>query len=227
VKDPTGDFNASIPVTFNLLSGLRLHTPACRLIYLSSAAVYGNAKALPIDETEPAAPISPYGFHKLVCEHLCTEFCKVYGLPTTIVRIFSAYGAGLRRQVLWDICRKALTGEALRLRGTGNESRDFIHVQDVARAIHLVSEKGCYEGEVYNIASGTETTIKELADLILTQIGQAGRVTFDNRTAVGNPLNWRADISRLIRIGFVPQVSLEEGVRTFVSWCRGELAKLG
>jgi UDP-glucose 4-epimerase len=100
MEDPAPDFGATVPVTFNLLDMLRLNAPACRFIYTSSAAVYGNPSRLPVDETEPPRPISPYGFHKLIGEHLVVEFNRVYGIAAATVRIFSAYGIGLKRQVL-------------------------------------------------------------------------------------------------------------------------------
>jgi len=221
--DPAADFSASVAVTFNVLDALRLHAPECRLIYLSSAAVYGNPERLPIQETQSFNPISPYGFHKLMSEQLCTEFFKIYNLPTAIARIFSAYGPGLRRQVLWDICQKALTQPALKLLGTGDESRDFIHGRDVAKAIYLLAEKAPCQAEVYNLANGVETTIRELAELVLDKIGQPIPLEFDGSIRVGNPVNWQADINRLSQLGFVPEVPLERGINIYAQWCRAEI----
>ena len=223
ITDPSADFSNSVSVTFNLLDSLRLYAPKCRLIYLSSAAVYGNPEKLPIQESQSLKPISPYGFHKMMSEQLCTEFFKVYNLPTAIVRIFSGYGPGLRRQVLWDMCQKALTQSALKLRGTGNESRDFIHGRDVARAIHILAEKADCEAEVYNLANGVETTIKELAELMLAKLGEYVPVEFDNVTPVGTPINWQADMSKLTKLGFTPEVTIERGVNVYVQWCRAEI----
>ena len=104
LEDPLADFQAHVEVTFNLLNAMRLEAPRCRVIFLSSAAVYGNPASLPIGEDHDLRPVSPYGFHKLMGEKLCAEFSEVYGVPTAIARIFSAYGAGLRRQVIADLC---------------------------------------------------------------------------------------------------------------------------
>src|SRR5438552_189686 len=82
-----------------------------------------------------ARRLSPYGYHKRQAELICEEFSRVYALPTAVARIFSAYGPGLRRQVVWDICEKALATGKLELRGTGAESRDFIHAADIARGL--------------------------------------------------------------------------------------------
>jgi UDP-glucose 4-epimerase len=223
LTDPAADFYGNTLLTFELLNALRLYAPSCRFIFLSSAAVYGNPEFLPVTETLSNAPLSPYGFHKWQCEQICLEFTKVYGLPTTSVRIFSAYGPGLRRQVLWDICWKAITKNSVTLQGTGYESRDFIHALDIAKALMVLATSAPMEGEVYNLASGKEVSISELANMILNALEYDCTPQFDGVLPVGNPLNWQADISKLNALGFIPSVPLEMGVKTFANWCRAEL----
>ncbi len=219
VMDPAPDFYNGVPTTFEILDALRLHQPKCSFAFLSSAAVYGNPGTLPISEKALVNPISPYGFHKLQCELLCKEFSQVYGLRTTSLRVFSAYGPGLRRQVVWDIVQKALTNPTLRLQGTGNESRDFIHAEDISGAVMAIVKNGLFEGEVYNVATGREVTIAELAEIILTSLGIRKRIEFDGIVPVGVPQNWQADISKLQRLGFSPTILLEQGIKDFVDWC--------
>ncbi|MBR8834034.1 MAG: SDR family oxidoreductase [Stigonema ocellatum SAG 48.90 = DSM 106950] len=223
VTDPAADFHANTVLTFELLNSLRLYAPSCRFIFLSSAAVYGNPESLPITENQSLAPLSPYGFHKWQCEQLCLEFAKVYGLPTGSVRIFSAYGPGLRRQVLWDICQKAITQNFVKLQGTGQESRDFIHALDIAKALIVVANCAPMQGEVYNLASGCEVTISELANMVLTALEYEGVPQFDGVVPAGTPLNWQANVSKLASLGFTASVTLEQGVKTFAKWCRAEL----
>ena len=223
-EDPATDFHDSVIVTFELLNALRLHAPACRTVLLSSAAVYGNPASLPICETETPAPLSPYGFHKLQCEGLAGEFRRVYGLAVGSARIFSAYGKGLRRQVVWDICARALAPGALRLRGTGAESRDFIHATDVAGALASILEKAPLQGECYNVASGQETTIATLARQLLRHLGQAGEAQFGEAENPDDPKNWRADITRLEKLGFRPRVSLDRGLAEVAEWAAAEAA---
>jgi UDP-glucose 4-epimerase len=146
MAEPKPDFEANAVLTFELLDALRLHAPRCRLLFLSSAAVYGDPAALPVTEDQSVAPLSPYGYHKRHAELLCEEFSRIYGLPTAVVRIFSAYGPGLRRQVLWDICSRALMTGHLSLGGTGEESRDFIHAGDVAAGLRVLAERAAAEG---------------------------------------------------------------------------------
>lgn len=224
VEDPASDFYDGSVMTFELLNALRLHAPGCRFVLLSSAAVYGNPRSLPVSEEEPTLPISPYGFHKLQCELLSLEFARVYGLATASVRVFSAYGAGLRRQVIWDICEKMATWKSLELHGTGKESRDFVHAADVTRALALVAETAPMEGEAYNIGSGRQVSIAELASMILNMLGFEDRPHFDGIMTRGNPIHWQADITKIKSLGFSPKIGLEEGIRSFVNWCREESA---
>jgi UDP-glucose 4-epimerase len=223
VADPTADFYSNTLLTLEMLDALRLKAPKCRFVFLSSAAVYGNPRSLPICEDQPTQPLSPYGFHKLQGEQLCLEFAKIYGVPTASARIFSAYGPGLRRQVMWDICHKAIVQNEVNLQGTGRESRDFIHALDIANALMLIANKAPMVGEAYNLATGEEVTIEMLANQILTSLEYSNLPQFDGIVPVGNPLNWQADISKLRALGFSPTVSLNRGVKTFTSWCRAEL----
>jgi UDP-glucose 4-epimerase len=223
VSEPASDFYTNSVVTFELLNALRLHSPKCKFIFLSSAAVYGNPQSLPVSETQTVAPISPYGFHKLMCEQMCLEFTKVYDLPTASLRIFSAYGPGLRRQVVWDICQKVITQKSLVLQGTGQESRDFIHALDIAKAVNVVANSAPMCGEVYNLTTGEEVTIANLAQMVLEALEENCIPQFDGVVPAGNPLNWQADISKLRSLGFTPSVSLLQGIKTFANWCRAEL----
>lgn len=223
VSNPSADFYGNTVLTFELLHALYRNVPSCRFIFLSSAAVYGNPESLPVSETQTCAPLSPYGFHKLQCEQLCLEFSKVYGLSTASVRIFSAYGPGLRRQVLWDICHKVITEKSLKLQGTGQESRDFIHALDIAEALKVVATKAPMQGEFYNLGTGREVNIAALADIVLNALKANQIPHFDQIVPVGTPLNWRADISKLQQLGFNPSIPLEQGVKTFAIWCCAEL----
>ena len=226
VEDPASDFYDGSVITFELLNALRLYAPGCRFILLSSAAVYGNPRSLPVNEDEPTLPISPYGFHKLQCELLSLEFARVYGLATASVRVFSAYGAGLRRQVIWDICEKIAKWKSLELQGTGKETRDFVHAADVTRALALIAETAPMEGEAYNIGSGKQVSITELANMIREMLGFKDQPCFDGIVPRGNPLHWQADITRIKSLGFSPQIELEEGIQSFVNWCREELSRV-
>ena len=223
IIEPDIDFQSNTALTFEILNALRINAPSCRFIFLSSAAVYGNPESLPIGETQRCNPISPYGFHKLQSEQLCLEFSKVYDLPTASVRIFSAYGPGLRRQVLWDICRQAIYQPIVKLQGSGKESRDFIHALDIAKALLIVATSAPMQVEAYNFASGREVTVSELTKMVFKSLDYKGSVEFDRIVPVGTPINWQADVTKLGSLGITDFLSLERGVLVYANWSYAEL----
>jgi UDP-glucose 4-epimerase len=222
MQDPAGDYFANGVLTFEILEALRREAKGCRMIYLSSAAVYGNPERLPVREVDPVLPLSPYGYHKRIGELVCEEYSRIYGIPATVVRIFSAYGPGLRRQVVWDIFRRLLSGEKLRLHGTGKESRDFVHAADVSRGLELFAREKDKGYAVYNLGSGRETSIAELAQIAARVMEADCAVEFDGEAALGQPVNWRADIGRACEVGYEARVTIEEGVRSLAAWVQAE-----
>ena len=127
LDNPAQDFDRTVVTTRDVLEYLRISAPGAALVYPSSAAVYGRATTLPIDEDAPLVPISPYGAHKEIAEGMSRSYAETFGLRVAIVRLFSAYGAELRKQLLWDACRKVAGGDC-RFDGTGKQTRDWVHV---------------------------------------------------------------------------------------------------
>jgi UDP-glucose 4-epimerase len=223
VANPLADFRHSVGVLAALADALRRLAPSARLLLISSAAVYGQPERLPVDEEAPLRPVSPYGFHRLACELVLSECNELYGLPAASLRVFSAYGERLRRQILWDVCRMAVEDRAVVLDGTGEESRDFVHASDVAQAVRCVAERGAFRGEAYNTATGEETSIRRVAELLLDALGIGAALEFTGRRRAGDPLNWQADVSRIGRLGFRPIVTMEAGAASYARWARNEL----
>lgn len=220
--NPYKDFSLNTVNVLKILDAIRTHSPRCSLINLSSAAVYGNPERLPIPETATLAPTSPYGCHKLYSERICSEYSKYFGVGTCSLRIFSAYGPGLRKQILWDITQKARQNDTVRLFGTGMESRDFIFIDDIVRAIETVIYHGLFSETVFNVATGVETRIRDLAQELLSEIGYTGSLEFSGNDRPGDPINWRADISALSLHGFKPSIDIHQGVRNYASWLKEE-----
>jgi nucleoside-diphosphate-sugar epimerase len=221
---PFSDFESNALDTMKVLDAIRKNQAGCHYIHLSSAAVYGNPRQLPITEDAPLKPLSPYGWHKMLSEHLCLEYSSIYGLKTLAVRPFSVYGPGLRKQLLWDLflkCKDA-KNNVVELWGTGNESRDFIFIKDLVRCIHLLIDNGAKNGEVYNLASGIETTIREVAMLLVGQLNPEITISFNQMVREGDPLNWRADITRISRLNFKPAYSLEQGLKIVSQWMKDQ-----
>ncbi|MCL0048709.1 GDP-mannose 4,6-dehydratase [Dehalococcoidia bacterium] len=218
VENPYKDFTSGALVTFHLLDCLRRFSPECKTIYPSSAAVYGNPASLPISENCPLNPISPYGYHKILCEAICNQFSNLYDLHIYILRIFSAYGPGLRKQIIWDIFNRIKKGKQLVLYGTGNESRDFVYIDDIIKAADIILNCSGNNYDVHNIASGQETSIRELAELIVRELNIDVPIVFSGVTKKGDPENWRADISKIRDLGFEPRIGLKEGILKLKDW---------
>lgn len=212
-ESPDADRTASLDVFRSVLETVDGGT---RVVFVSSAAVYGNPNELPVPESAPLLPISAYGRHRVACEELLRDS----GLPFVIARVFSAYGEGLRRQVLWDIARKALAGGVVELLGTGDESRDFVHVEDVGEAIAAIASETALEDAAVNVGSGEETTIRQLAELLVSELATGAVLRFTGCRREADPLRWRADVSALSRLGWRPQVGIDEGVRRYAAWVR-------
>jgi UDP-glucose 4-epimerase len=227
VRDPFDDFDRTVPGTASLLAAAAKSSKPPKLVYFSSAAVYGEPRILPIREDSPIRPISPYGAHKAACEALLEHYARIHGLRVAILRIFSAYGEGLRRQFFWDLAGRALEARALgasevSVLGAGDESRDFIHASDVARAARLVAE-GMGDGlEVYNVAAGEETTIAWAAERLLRLLGLDLAFRFEGVAVPGNPSRWQGETSRLGALGFRPEQSLEQRLPALAAWIAAE-----
>jgi Nucleoside-diphosphate-sugar epimerases len=214
------DFKLTVMPTFNILSSIRNYRPECKFLYLSSAAVYGNPRHLPVPEEETANPISPYGFHKLQAENICMEFFKLFTLPIALVRIFSAYGEGLQKQLLWDINLMIKQEGKVELFGTGEETRDFINIVDLVSAIRLIAEKSAFKGDIYNIANGCQIKVRELAQLLIEEYSFDISMRFNGQVRPGDPLYWQADIGKIVALGYQQQILPQEGVRAYVNWFR-------
>lgn len=228
VVNPMADLDGNLHSLYQLLIALKGIEKKPKIIFMSSAAVYGNPKQLPIRETDEPAPISPYGLHKLMAERLCHYYNQVHGYRICSLRIFSVYGSangnGLRKQIFWDIYQKYQSTGEIKLFGTGSETRDFIHVNDILQAMECVI---AYDGpeEVFNVANGEEETIRHIAQIYAKELGESTDiVSFSGEKKEGDPLNWRADISLLKKIGYKKTVDFEEGVRGYVHWVREQEA---
>lgn len=218
VLHPNSDFEANTLAVVKVLDTLRKFQPLCKYLQISSAAVYGNPNQLPVKETARIAPLSPYGYHKWMCEILCKEYHELYNINIAIIRPFSVYGNGLRKQLFWDICEKLSHMDHIHLFGSGNESRDFLHIEDLCKLINAVIDQSAFEGDIYNAATGTETTIREIADIFQSTFPGNKKISFSSEVKPGDPINWNADVSKIKNIGFEPVISLATGIPDYIHW---------
>lgn len=217
-ENPAIDFEQNVLLTHSLYETLARVSPRTHTVLLSSAAVYGQPTELPITEATPVAPLSPYGFHKYLAEVAAQQWHQEAGLSTLILRVFSAYGPGLQKQVLFDIYQKSRAGKVIELAGSGNEQRDFVHIADLVETISWAIENRPAGYELLNIASGRSITIRELAKRFLAELNWQGTLRFNRLNPQGMPKCWRAAPNRLQSLGRLPQVGLEEGLSDYARW---------
>jgi len=215
VDRPRFDFETNAVATFNLCEALA-RSGRARLVYLSSAMVYGIPKTCPLPETHAVAPFLPYAASKLAGEHAVSAFCRTYGMAATIGRAFTLYGPGENPRVaggeVSQFLRCHLRGLPIDAAGdVDRKTRDFCHVEDLVQGLLLLAVRGG-NGEVYNIGSGTETSLRELADVIAAATGSPTRLRSDGRVTE-DTYRMVADITRLRELGYRPRVALLDGVR--------------
>jgi UDP-glucose 4-epimerase len=217
-QSPVTDHQENVMAFLQVAEALRRYAPSAYLMLLSSAAVYGNPSSLPIHETAHTKPISPYGFHKLQAELIAQEYATCFQLRISALRLFSCYGEGQRKLLLWDLCKKMEQPGTLELKGKGNESRDFIHVQDVASFVLHLATNPPMGFSLFNVASGMESSIREIAEKLVENFDPKRNVDFEGKENTGNPDNWCANIEAMKGTGFTPAVELEEGIRRYARW---------
>jgi UDP-glucose 4-epimerase len=225
VEDPAFDYTLNLDTTFRLLEVLRVAERRPRLVYTSSAAVYGDPQRLPIHESDPTVPISPYGVGKLAAERYVAVFSALYGITASSVRLFSVSGPRQRKQVVYDLIDR-LAGDPSRLAviGDGTQERDFAFVEDVAAAIVHVGTDAQGAGEVFNVASGTSHSIAQLVTAISAAMGLDPEIAYTGSIRPGDAERWTVDTTALTDIGFTSATSLTDGLRATWDWYRADRA---
>lgn len=221
---PQEDLRASLSTWANVLESARRAEAEPVVVFFSSAAVYGQP-TLPAAESGEVAPISPYGFHKAACELLAREYAECFGQRTLVCRLFSVFGPRQRRLLVWELYER-LRGrdDTVSLEGTGRESRDYLHVDDVATALEGLLVNGAAGYSVVNIGRGEETTVSDLAEQLRALLAPEKAVQWRGNARPGDPARWCADTSHLRALvpGWAPQ-PLALGLRECVeAWDRGE-----
>jgi UDP-glucose 4-epimerase len=224
---PQEDLRASLSTWSNLLESVRRAEGEPLAVFFSSAAVYGQPP-LPVGEARAADPISPYGFHKAACELVAREYAECFGQRILVCRLFSVFGPRQRRLLVWELYERLRgPGDTFWLEGTGRESRDYLHVRDVAAAVEgLLRGGGATDGgcSIVNVGRGEETTVSDLADGLRDLLAPEKSVRWRGHARRGDPERWCADTSRLRELvpGWTPQplsLALRECTE---AWDRGE-----
>lgn len=214
---PLQDFQRTVVATIALLEFVRIYVPQARVVYPSSAGVYGVAESLPIAESALTKPASPYGVHKKISEDLCRSYAQNFGLSVAIVRFFSVYGVGLRKQLLWDACLKIKRNETAFF-GGGSETRDWLHINDAVALLMVAAEHASPSCAIVNGGSGISPTVKDVLGEIFKIFGRNDEPKFQGVSRSGDPLHYMADISLAKTWSHVVSVSWRDGVREYVDW---------
>jgi len=223
VEQPEMAVRNNIEGVLNVLEACRKHD--LKMVFASSCEVYGSNfyPQISMDEKHPLRPQSPYGTSKLFGDFLCQTYRKIYGLQINITRCFNFFGPYQREDdygaAIAIFTRRVLNGESPIVFGDGRQTRDYTYIDDIVRAYDIAINNDFGDTPV-NFCSGKETSINELADLIIWACGKKGEIQrkygparkWELRHSWGNP-------SRALReFGWEPEISLEEGLRRYVEW---------
>jgi UDP-glucose 4-epimerase len=163
LSDPPLSHETNVTATIDVLELARRED--ARVVLASSAAIYGNPASVPIYETDPKRPESPYGVDKLAADSYARVYGARFDVPVVVLRYFNVYGPGANAGVIEAFAERATSGEPLVIHGDGEQTRDFVHVEDVVRATLAATETDD-TGRAYNVGTGDRTSIEALADLV-------------------------------------------------------------
>jgi UDP-glucuronate 4-epimerase len=183
-----------------------------RFVFASSSSVYGDSERYPTSEQDRPQPVSPYGMTKLAAEHLCRIYWKAYSVPTVALRYFTIFGPRQRPDMAFNrFIRAALDNESIEIFGDGMQIRDFTYVSDAVAATISAGLRG-QPGEIYNVAGGSQTSVREVVQILEELLGR--EVACDYGPPMAGDARRTAADSRAARrdLGFEPKVPLREGL---------------
>jgi UDP-glucose 4-epimerase len=226
IDNPIQDSQVNVIGTLNVLEAAR-NAGVRKIVYSSSAGIFGELKHLPIAEDHPTEPDTPYGVSKLAAEKLCLVYAHLYPLEAISLRYFNVYGVNQRYDAYGNVmpifARWLLNGEPLVIYDDGEQTRDFVNVQDVAWANLLAATAEGVSG-AFNIASGTAITINHLAEL-MRGLGTNDVGVEYQPPRKGDVRDSLADISLAeSTLEFQPRVDIENGLKEYIAWAAEEMA---
>jgi UDP-glucose 4-epimerase len=222
-KNPRDDFATNIGGTLNVLMAAR-EARVERVVYSSSTSIYGNPRSIPINEDDLIVPLSPYAVSKLGGEHYCLAFYESYGLPISVVRYSNIFGPGQRPDnpycgVVSKFLTSAYLGEPLSIHGDGLQTRDFTYIDDAVEATLLTAIHPRAEGEVFNVGTGIETSVADLARMVGVAVGRETTVQSIDRRDIDNIRRRVVNIEKARRmLHWVPQVRMQRGLDRTAEW---------
>jgi UDP-glucose 4-epimerase len=228
ISDPTESLDVNLLGTQNVYDAAA-RASVRRIVYASSASVYGNPTSLPMKEDGPLAPLTPYCVAKLAGEQLLSFYAQRSKLSWMALRFFNVYGPGqptdaYYTSVVLTFLRRLAAGESPVIDGRGEQSMDFVHVTDVARSVGLALDSDA-SGHVLNVGTGTQTTVAQLADHLIKALGVDVQPVFRPREVLVTQREASIDRIREV-LGWEPTVELAEGLASVVEHLKvtGELS---
>jgi len=218
MENPTEDFDTNARGTLNVLEKARKDDS--RVVFASSAAIYGNPSIMPTPESYGFHPFSCYGLSKVVGEEYCDMYARQYGLKVTVVRFANVYGSRCHGVISDFFDKIGRNPTELEIIGTGLQSRDFVHVSDVVEALSLAATSRKAVGETFNIGFGKTTKIIDLAKMILEILKLSGKtiITTTNVSWHGDIDSIWFDIGKIGKeLGWTPKIRLEDHIRTLLA----------
>ncbi|MFX0202196.1 MAG: NAD-dependent epimerase/dehydratase family protein [Candidatus Hodarchaeota archaeon] len=222
-KRPREDFNVNAGGMLNILIAARKYGIE-KIVYSSSASVYGNARYLPINEDDRLNILNPYAASKLSAENYCMAFYESYDLPVTILRYSNVFGTNQSPSnpycgVVSKFFTSVLSGEPPQIHGDGEQTRDFTFVDDVVEATMLAALSPKVVGEVLNVGTGKETTVRHLANIIIGLSGKDLRPLYIDRRDIDNLRRRVLNIEKIRKnLRWIPSIPLEEGLSKTYEW---------
>jgi nucleoside-diphosphate-sugar epimerase len=220
IDDPVLDSTTNLMGTLQVLEGMRRHKVG-RIVYSSSAAIFGELITPTIGENHPQNADSPYGVSKLAAEKMILAYAGIYNITAICLRYFNIYGINQRFDLYGNVipifAKRLFSGEPITIYGDGTQTRDFVHVKDVARANYLAATSLSGTG-VFNLGSGESITINQLARMMQEYSGIDNEIVYAPERAA-DVKHCRADTSLVSKtLGFGVEVSLEAGLKEYIEW---------
>jgi UDP-glucose 4-epimerase len=221
LEHPQEDAQINVLGAVNLLEAAR-KADVRRIVYSSSAAIFGELLTMPIAEDHPQNPDSPYGVSKLAAEKYMLTFAKLYNMTVICLRYFNVYGIHQRYDAYGNVipifANRLVKGEPITIYGTGEQTRDFVNVKDVAKANFLAATRAQQTG-VYNLGSGSNITINTLAAYCQEASGIKAVEVINAPPRRGEVLHCLADISKAgSDLGFEPNPDILSGLQEYFDW---------
>lgn len=196
IKSPQQDYESSVGLYTKLLEAIILADIKTRVVFLSSAAVYGDLGSVPLAENMTCNPISPYGINKKRCEELGAIFSDKYSMENISLRIFSTFGQLQKRLLIWDIFQKYRHSSVIDLFGSGNEIRDFIYIDQLVDQILRIATLPEVNERVVNLGSGYPRTVSVIASAIGNILNEKSLCKFNGKVREGDPLSLHPNLNK-------------------------------